>query len=255
MLVYVLLFVSVLMFALSGATFFAYKSKKRTAYLIGTIAAIFGGAYFLLGTLVFCFSPSSLLLVPFLGLAMAAVEVVTIKKTLVFIHPSPSRVTKVEKTGFSVEAGESYLIEGEKLSKAFGLLKQQCAGGTPSLCITSIPPAQAKRRYGLEKMRMIWLSTQEVKDAISPADLDILRDTILEFVKRKKGGVVFLEGVEQLIATNGFNLTLKFLTDICEGISLHRAVLIVPLDPRAVEKRQLATLEQRMMVEKCSDQN
>lgn len=250
MTVTLLLSVSVLMFILGGVAFFVYRSKKRTVYFVWTIASAFCGAYFLFGGLVLHFSPSLLLAVPVLGLPMAAAEVVAVRKILGTVHAPPTKAKEAARPSISVEPGESYLIEGEKPTRAFELLKQLFDKGTSSLCITSTALAQAKRRYGLEKIKMIWLSKQEVKDAISPADPDILRDTIVEFIKRDKGGAVLLDGVEQLIATNGFDLTLKFLSDICENVALHHAILIVSLDPRAVESKQLATLEQRMTVEK-----
>lgn len=245
-----LLSISVLMFILGGVTFFIYKSKKRTIYFVWTIATVVGGAYFLFGTLVFHFSPSLLPVVPVLGLIVTATELIVIRKTLVATGAPSPKVTKAARPGISAEPGESYLIEGEKPTRAFELLKQLSARGTSSLCMTSLPPAQVKKRYGLEKTKIIWLSKQEVENVISPGDLDILRDTIEEFTKREKGGAVMLDGVEQLIATNGFDLTLKFLYDVCESIALRHAVFLISLDPRAVESKQLATLEQRMIVEK-----
>jgi hypothetical protein len=240
-----------MMFISGGITFFIYSSRKQVAYFVWTVAAAFCGAYFLFGGLVIHFSPSLLPGVPVLGLVMAALGVITVKKILSVARAPPTKVTEAALPSISVQPGESYLLEGEKPTRAFELLKQlSTAQDTPCMCITSTAPAHAKRKYGLEKVKVIWLSKQEVKDSISPGDLDILRDAIMGFIKRHKGGAVLLDGIEQLIATNGFELTLKFLYDVSEGIALRQAMLIISLNPRAIEDKQLATLEQRMVVEK-----
>ena len=152
--------------------------------------------------------------------------------------------------GYHVLKAGSYLIEEPKPIHAFEIFERLIRLGLPALCVSGIYPGELKRRYKLGDARLIWLSKQEVKGAIPPVALDILRDKIAEFTKKQRGGVTLLDGFEYLAVTNGFDQALRFLHDIIEKVAVNRATLLVPINPSAFDRRQLALLERNMEVEK-----
>ena len=146
-----------------------------------------------------------------------------------------------------LEPGRCYLVEERKSEHTFGMFADMLRYGFPGLCISTTYPADLKEKYKLgEKATSLWLSKIERDYAISPWNLGLLRDRISAFVKRSKGGVVLLDGLEYLVTTNGFDLTLKFLHDVRESIVVNRARLLIPVTPRAFEAKELELLERYM---------
>ena len=142
-----------------------------------------------------------------------------------------------------LEPRRSYLVEERKPAHAFRIFSEAVRYGSNGLCITPLHPDDAKREYGLGGATVMWLSKHE---GISPASLGILRDTIEGFIEKAENTIVILDGLEYLITTNGFDLTLKFLHDLSESITLNRSKLIVPVSPPTLGTKELALLERHM---------
>ncbi len=141
----------------------------------------------------------------------------------------------------------SYFIEAPEPAQAFKIFEQSIDLGMPALCVSSTYPSNLKKLYKLGDAKVVWLSKQEVKDAISPAELDILRDTMVKFVENRRGVVLF-DGLEYLVTENGFDQVWKFLRDVIESVAVNRATLLVSINPKAFDERQLAMLERSMEV-------
>ncbi|MEM2890829.1 MAG: DUF835 domain-containing protein, partial [Candidatus Hadarchaeum sp.] len=121
--------------------------------------------------------------------------------------------------------------------------------GNPGLIITTSHPSHIRREHNIpERIIILWLSKMEVENAISPSNLGMIRDRISAFVSKKDNAVVMLEGLEYLITTNGFDLTLKLMHDIREITVVNRARLIVPVSPLALEPKQLEMMRRFMEV-------
>lgn len=145
----------------------------------------------------------------------------------------------------ALSAGNGFLIKEKNAERAFEVFCELIAHGAPGLCISHIHPVDVKRKYGV-KGTVLWLSKVEKEYALSPSNLGIIRDAIIAFVQRNENSAVLLDGIEYLITTNGFDLTLKFLHDVREQIVLNRARLIVPANPEALDSRQIALFERHM---------
>ena len=81
---------------------------------------------------------------------------------------------------------------------------------------------------------------------MNPANLEMIAEMVARFFGRSKNPVVFFDGVEYLTATVGFIPTLKFLRDIIESTVICRAIFIMPINQRAIEKKELALIERDM---------
>jgi archaellum biogenesis ATPase FlaH len=74
-------------------------------------------------------------------------------------------------------------------------------------------------------------------------DLEKIADMIDKFLKQSKNPVVLLDGIEHMILENGSAPVLRLLRDIEEWMILQNAILILPVNPAAVEKKELALIE------------
>jgi archaellum biogenesis ATPase FlaH len=76
--------------------------------------------------------------------------------------------------------------------------------------------------------------------------LEVIADIVIKFLKQSKNPVILLDGIEHLIFENGSAPVLRLLRDIQELIIMQRAILIVPVNPEAIEKKELALMERNM---------
>lgn len=113
------------------------------------------------------------------------------------------------------------------------------------LCITMLSPEEVRQAYTLQTTPIFWISGCG-PESISPAGLEVIADIIKTFLRKSKSPVVLLDGIEYLVITNGFIPVLKFLRDIQEWVVLHDAIFLVPVNPKALEEKELALIERNM---------
>jgi archaellum biogenesis ATPase FlaH len=58
--------------------------------------------------------------------------------------------------------------------------------------------------------------------------------------------VILLDGIEYLVSNNDFNKVLRVIDQVNDHISQCKALMIIPVDPRAFEQKELALLERNM---------
>jgi len=156
---------------------------------------------------------------------------------------------QIRGTYLPLVAGKSYLVEGRSPRQAFKMFADLVRYGNTGLVITTSHPAHVRKEYSIpDRITVLWLSKVEVDYAVSPSNLGILRDRITAFASKRENAVILLEGLEYLITTNGFDLTLKLMHDIREIVVINRARLIVPVAPMALETKQLEMLRRYMEV-------
>lgn len=113
------------------------------------------------------------------------------------------------------------------------------------LCITLRPPLEIRLTFALQTTQIFWLSNHGA-GSISPSNLEIISDMITAFLRQSQNPVVLLDGVEYLIVENGSAPVLKFLKDAAEQMIMKNAILILPVNPKALEEKELALMERTM---------
>ena len=113
------------------------------------------------------------------------------------------------------------------------------------LCFTMHSPQEIRLRYALQTTPIFWISNHGNQN-INHMDIEVIADIIIKFLKQSKNPVVLLDGIEHLIFENGSAPVLRLLRDIEEWIILERAILILPVSPEAIEKKELALMERNM---------
>jgi hypothetical protein len=113
------------------------------------------------------------------------------------------------------------------------------------LCFTMHSPQEIRLKYALQTTPIFWISNHG-SQSINPIDLEVIADIITKFLKQSRNPVVLLDGIEHLIFENGSAPVLRLLRDVEEWIILQKAILILPVNPVAVEKKELALMERNM---------
>lgn len=171
---------------------------------------------------------------------------------LFIIEPRAEEIKPTEPV-YDLPAGYIYPIKEPGAEKSFEIFTGLVTHGAYGLCISRKQPDDVRKKYGLEKTPILWLSKQEKIDyAISPTDVSLLAQTIEDFTAKTKGSVILLEGLEYLIANNDFNIVLRVVEDINDIIKVNKSRVILPINPETLIKKELALLERgtRTILEK-----
>jgi hypothetical protein len=113
------------------------------------------------------------------------------------------------------------------------------------LCFSMCSPEETRMMYTLQTTPVFWISNHGTY-RVSPRDLELIVDMISSFLKKSKNPVVLLDGVEYLIAINGFIPVFKMLRDVQEWTILNRAVFLLSINPVSLEEKEMALIERNM---------
>ncbi len=171
-----------------------------------------------------------------------------------FVVSTRSLITPaVEKTlsskmKYDLRAGESYLVEDTQPAEAFDIFLDAVTHGIQGFSICRIHPKKVRHKYGLKKTPILWLSTIGTEDAIDPKDLAKINHILNEFLKRAEDSVILLEGVEYLIIQNSFDKVIKALHSLNDYITIFGSRLLIPVNPKTLDERELSILEKEFRV-------
>ncbi|MFH0815330.1 MAG: DUF835 domain-containing protein [Methanobacteriota archaeon] len=166
-------------------------------------------------------------------------------------------------------AGTSYLIKEVKPDSSFAIFNYAMKSGKKGLCVARTPPDIVKNRYKIPDSKIVWLVSDGGNESspLPPSALGLGRDgsggaddekiapdklpwifsNIRAFMDGNGNlGVVILEGLEYLIANNGFKSVLSFVQQLNESAVSTKCILIVPVSPTTMEPKEFAQLEREM---------
>ncbi len=153
---------------------------------------------------------------------------------------------------YNLTHGKSYIVEESPPDLSFDAFvnilstPEDACSKVLGLAISRQHPDLIKQKYGLEKTPIYWLATRTGTDVISPTNLGILTHTMIKFVEDSGCGVILLDGLEYLVSNNDFNKVIRVINQVNDHIAQSRCRLIVPVDPRAFDSKELALLERNM---------
>ena len=119
------------------------------------------------------------------------------------------------------------------------------------LIVTRQYPDDIRSQFYLQTTPIIWLSTVAGKDNLDPAKLSLLTDMLANFMKKSENGVVLVDGIEYLMTNNEFSRVLKAVDRWSEIAMTSSTRLIISVDPRAFDPRELAMLEKNTEIIKA----
>ena len=128
---------------------------------------------------------------------------------------------------------------------------RQCekyASRAQGLVVTRRYPIELRSSLYLQTTPMIWLSTVAGKDNLDPAKLSLLTDMMVNFMERSHNGIILVDGVEYLVTSNDFQRVLRAIERWTETAMACSTRLIISVDPRAFDEKEMAMLEKNKEV-------
>ena len=147
-----------------------------------------------------------------------------------------------------LEDGRSYVVKEKKPDIGLALFLSLVEKGYRPLLITRQHPNHVRKAHIGVDIRAIWLSTTLGKDYIDPHNLNALTNEILAHIGGGGKSVVLLDGVEYLMINNDPPRLWKFVEYVNEVVAQTSAVLLISVDDRAFEPRDMALLERNAVV-------
>ena len=142
-----------------------------------------------------------------------------------------------------LEEGRAYLTKEKKPERALAYFRKAVESGFRPLYVTRQHPNHVLRAHAGKEIRVVWLSTTLGRDYVDPHNLNSLTNLVTNFVADAPRAVILLDGLEYLMINNDFPRILHFLEYVNEQVAMKRAVLILSVDDRAFEPKELALIE------------
>ena len=165
------------------------------------------------------------------------------KYKLLIIEPTVEeyRPAKIE---FTVDAGHNNLVESSDSSYAFNAFRN-IVSDTPGLCITTTFPEKIRRKYGLEKTPIVWISKTSLGEmTFKPSDLNFeISQTATKFMRDNPRTSVIFDDLEYLVEIAGFDDVIRFVKILTDVGSASNSTVVVPLDPNAIDERELFVIK------------
>lgn len=159
-------------------------------------------------------------------------------------------VDDAEKIGekYELELHQSYLALEEKPQKSFERFVNEVEHGAQGLIITRQYPNKIRKRYGLEKTPILWLSTKPGDNNINPTNIATLIHVIVNFIQKSENSILLLDAVEYLVTNNDFPTILRAIERLNEVVMQSNSRMIISLDPRTLDVSEVAVLGRNMEV-------
>lgn len=151
---------------------------------------------------------------------------------------------------FRARPGGSYLIRDPAWARE--LFRELVRPGLPGLSIARTFPEGAGGLQPADPARAAeeappgvevrWLGRKAPDGSPGLERMAEVLKVVDEFCGSREGAVVLLDGVEYLATRHDFANVLRFLQDLKEVVAARGARLLVPVDPAALEERQMALL-------------
>ena len=149
---------------------------------------------------------------------------------------------------FRIDEGISYLVQEETPDLSFELLLDMVTHDYEGICISRMFPKRVRTRYRLKETPVLWLCSEDGENCLSHPHLGKLYETIGSFLDESSRPVVLLDGFEYLITQNEYKSTLKFLQVMVENVAMKGGVLLLPINPSALDTKDLNLLKREMVV-------
>ncbi|UCE81003.1 MAG: DUF835 domain-containing protein [Methanobacteriota archaeon] len=154
---------------------------------------------------------------------------------------------------YDLKPGRSYIVQESPPHMSFDAfvnIVSTSPGGTGGktlgIAVTRQHPELVREKYELEDTPIYWLATRTGDKVISPTNLGILAQTLVKFVENVSDGIILLDGIEYLVSNNDFNKVLRTVNQINDNITQSGSRMILPVDPRAFDRKELALLMRNM---------
>ena len=150
-----------------------------------------------------------------------------------------------KKVSARLEKGHVYLLFETQPKKSLQLIKEYGRLGYDGLVITRVPPEQIRKKK-LKKQKVLQLSSATKEDSIPPDNVVNILLRMKEFMTSKKESILLLDGLDYIVIQNTFEDAVSLIQKLAESVTLYKGILLVSLNPKSLEEKQLVILEGEM---------
>lgn len=164
------------------------------------------------------------------------------------LSPGSFKPTLVNKTAaigrheFPLNSGDTYLIRDD-FERAYKVFSENMKSGSKGLIITREYPPKVREKFGLEKTRIIWLTSEMDNSQPTINNIQDISILISDFAQKTDRGVILLDGIEYLVTNHGFESTIHFLQSKRSQIEKTGNILITPILIEALQPQQAKLIE------------
>lgn len=148
----------------------------------------------------------------------------------------------------TLEHGRLYLIKERKPGRAWAQFARALDDGHEGLYVTRQHPNHVETRWDPKTLKIVWLSTTLGRDYVDPHNLGALTNLINAFTETPRESIVLLDGLEYLMINNDFPRILKFVEYLHEIVSQRSCLLVLSVDDRAFEPKEMALIERNAVL-------
>jgi archaellum biogenesis ATPase FlaH len=161
------------------------------------------------------------------------------KYKLLIIEPTFEEF-RPPKEEFILPEGHNNLVESNDSSYAYNAFRN-IVSDTPGLCITTTYPEKIRRKYGLEKTPIVWISKTPLGETtFKPSDLNFeVSQTATKFMRDNPKTSVLFDDLEYFIEVAGFDDVIRFVKILTDVGSSNNSTVVVPINPNATKEREL----------------
>ena len=144
-----------------------------------------------------------------------------------------------------IQPGSVVIIQEKKTYLSYALIRRLSNEGMKCMIIGREPPerVQSVRFIRINEDDVIWLTTLVGRRCVNPTHLGSVQNSLTKFIDSNRRGIVLIDGLEYLIANNGFDAVLKFINRIEDMIITTGTTVVVSVDPRTLDAQHLALIE------------
>jgi hypothetical protein len=154
---------------------------------------------------------------------------------------------------YSLRMGRGHIVEEQQGSLCYEILadmlsRRGAAGKSSCYIFSRQHPNLLREKYGFDGVPAMWLATQAGESTLDPTSLGMLAHAVAEFLSNTKSGVVLVDGIEYLVTNNDFKKVARALEQINDSVMNYQGCLIMTIDPRAFDQKELAIIERNFDV-------
>jgi CheY-like chemotaxis protein len=146
------------------------------------------------------------------------------------------------KSKYTLEFGRNYLV-ADNVDLAYDVFTDTIMSGIEGLCVTRTLPDKLRKKYGLKKTPIIWLTSEVVKNERTINSLQDISILISNYVEKVEKPVILIDGIEYLASHQGFESVYHFLQAKRTQVETAGGILIVPFFQGALDQKEVKLLQ------------
>lgn len=148
-----------------------------------------------------------------------------------------------------LEPGSTYICLEQMPQKSVEMYIAEVGKGMKGLYITRSNPSQVRKNFKLGDSKICWLTgVKASEDVQSISGLQELSILVSNTIDENPKSVIFLDGIEYLISNNDFPIVLRLVQQIRDKVSTSESKMIIPINPNALEPRQMTLLQRECRI-------